>query len=464
MTDNPQDSWLGVLGIDVDQIRNKVQGVVSDVKTDVEQGIDSVVQGASQLYQAAANTVSQTVQKVENAAGQVVDTVKKDVDAAKAKALGDQSGKPVPRPIEADCKPEHGYVPGPKNHLLCATHGHVVDTDQGMIIANSVADYVKQGAAAALGSADVRDTVAGGSPSYVAGTPKDSLTGNGNASAGNSTFVTGEQKSALLQKATAIRQAAQGLFDAESAIESQGKGDKSAIETAKNMKGIADSMLQVANALDNVTGGDNADALNAAGKASQLGDGLLNAADTIIKINSASGQLKAFQDNPSKETAEAWARGVGDLFGDLAKYVPDVEPKFISDYWKGLLSAPANYINAFITMQNVYYGTIDKEAGLSQSTGVFDGKLFGQKATKLVSDDSWEGDLTDIYVPGYFLPKLGDGTAFTDFMIAHRKTEGMDLWHTDINVGKAVLLTAINRDVKDEDPAKSAWIAHVGKF
>jgi hypothetical protein len=468
MPTEDHDSWLSdALGVAVDKLRSAAQTVEDDA-TKAKDWVNKEADAAKDEVNKAADWVKGEVQKganwVKTEASNVAGAVQKGADAIKMKALGDQSGKPVPRPMEGDCKPEHGYVPGPKNHLLCATHGHVVDTAQQMIIANSVAAYLKQGAAAALQSADVRDDVAGGRPSYVAGTPKDSLQGGGTASAGDSTFVTGEQKGTLLQKATAIRKAAQGLFDAESAIESQGKGDKSAIETAKNIKGVADSMLQVANALDSIKGGENAGALGAAGKASELGDGLINAADTIIKINGASGQLKAFQDNPSKETAEAWARSVGDLFSGLAKYVPDVEPKFISDYWKGLLSAPANYINAFITMQNVYYGNIDKEAGLSQSTGLKGFAFIGHEATKRVSDGSWEGDLTDIYYPGYFLPKLADGTTFTGFMISHRKTEGMDLWHTDINVGKAVLLTAINRDVSDNDAAKSAWIGHVGKF
>jgi hypothetical protein len=161
MPTEDHDSWLGALGIDVDQIRNKVQGVVGDVETKVEQGIDSVVQGATQLYKDAENAVTQTVQKVENAGGQIVDAVKRGVDAAKMKALGDQSGKAVPRPIEADCKPEHGYVPGPKNHLLCATHGHVIDTDQGTIIAESVASYVKQGVPSVMAKAESADNAAG---------------------------------------------------------------------------------------------------------------------------------------------------------------------------------------------------------------------------------------------------------------------------------------------------------------
>ena len=58
MPTEDHDSWLGALGIDVDQIRNKVQGVVGDVETKVEQGIDSVVQGATQLYKDAENAVT----------------------------------------------------------------------------------------------------------------------------------------------------------------------------------------------------------------------------------------------------------------------------------------------------------------------------------------------------------------------------------------------------------------------
>ena len=319
-------------------------------------------------------------------------------------------------------------------------------------------------------NADLRADMSGklNSPSYVnAQNPNPNLSGGGTASAGNSTFVTGQQKSTLLGKATAIRSAAKKLVDAEAAIESQKKGDKSAIDTAKNLKSIADAMYQVANAIDGVTGDDNAEVLKKGGKMLELGDKLIEAADAISRVNSANSELDAFQANPSKETAEAWARSVGGLFNGLSKLVPDVEPKFISEYWKGLLSAPSNYIEAFITMQNVYYGNIDKEAGLSQSRGIpglRDIGLGGHAATKRVSDGSWEGDLTDIYFQGYFQPKLNDGKTFNDFMISHRKSEGMDLWDTDMRVGKAALLNAISRDVSDDETAKQSWMMHVGKF
>jgi len=46
--------------------------------------------------------------------------------------------------MQTDCYPVHGKVPGPKNHLLCSTHGHVLDVTAGTIIAESVAEYMKR--------------------------------------------------------------------------------------------------------------------------------------------------------------------------------------------------------------------------------------------------------------------------------------------------------------------------------
>jgi hypothetical protein len=442
------DDWMSGLGVDIGALRQAASDAVSsaaqslaDTASGVAQTISDTTVSAiqavsdSRLGQALGDTASSAVQVMGDTASSVVQSAESGVSSAV------QTVETVASTAAQDVK---------------AVGAAVID-DVTSLAGGATADIVN----------GLPPFQSGGplpQPSYVAGTPKASLQGGPTASAGDSTFVTGAQKGTLLQKATAIRSAAKSLFDAEAAIESQGKGDKSAIDTAKNLKGIADSMLQVANALDSVTGSDNTEALDAAGKASKLGDSLINAADAIIKVNDANNQLKAFQDNPSKETAEAWARGVGDLFSGLANFVPDVEPKFISDYWKGLLSAPKNYINAFITMQDVYYGNIDKEAGLSQSTGLKGFAFIGHEATKRVSDGSWEGDLTDIYYPAFALQKLADGTTFQNYMIAHRNTEGMDLWKTNINVGKAVLLTAISRDVSDDDPAKQVWMSYVGKF
>lgn len=71
---------------------------------------------------------------------------------------------PLPSPMLPDCKIVHGKVPGPKNHVLCAKHGHVVDTDAKMIIAASVADYKKRHAAPAAGARAGGTAAAAGAP------------------------------------------------------------------------------------------------------------------------------------------------------------------------------------------------------------------------------------------------------------------------------------------------------------
>lgn len=47
----------------------------------------------------------------------------------------------LPSPMQADCTPVHGKVRGPKNHVLCSKHGHVLDTDTHMVIAHDIRDY-----------------------------------------------------------------------------------------------------------------------------------------------------------------------------------------------------------------------------------------------------------------------------------------------------------------------------------
>jgi hypothetical protein len=51
--------------------------------------------------------------------------------------------------MPADCVLVHGKVHGPKNHVLCSKHGHVVDIAAKTVIAHSLAEYDKQHAAPA---------------------------------------------------------------------------------------------------------------------------------------------------------------------------------------------------------------------------------------------------------------------------------------------------------------------------
>lgn len=49
----------------------------------------------------------------------------------------------LPQPMAADCVIVHGKVPGPKNHVLCSTHDHIIDSDARTVIAHDLDEYKK---------------------------------------------------------------------------------------------------------------------------------------------------------------------------------------------------------------------------------------------------------------------------------------------------------------------------------
>ncbi len=51
---------------------------------------------------------------------------------------------PLPQPMAPDCDAVKGQVPGPPNHVLCGTHGHILDTSAKMVIAHDLDEYKKQ--------------------------------------------------------------------------------------------------------------------------------------------------------------------------------------------------------------------------------------------------------------------------------------------------------------------------------
>jgi hypothetical protein len=86
----------------------------------------------------------------------------------------------LPKPMASDCKVVHGQCPGPNNHVLCQTHHHVLDTDTHMIIADSVADYVKH---------HMPKAAAHGHESAGKGTPGQSTAANATQGASKTTQV-----------------------------------------------------------------------------------------------------------------------------------------------------------------------------------------------------------------------------------------------------------------------------------
>ncbi len=78
-------------------------------------------------------------------------------------------------PMLPDCKIVHGRVPGPRHHVLCTTHGHVVDDQKRIIIAGTLAEYIarngpRQSAAPARGPAHspTEPTHSGAGPAHPA--------------------------------------------------------------------------------------------------------------------------------------------------------------------------------------------------------------------------------------------------------------------------------------------------------
>ena len=63
---------------------------------------------------------------------------------AEAPAAPGPSGDALPQPMLPDCKPVHGQVPGPKNFVLCAMHGHILDTDKKLIVAHTLKEFEAQ--------------------------------------------------------------------------------------------------------------------------------------------------------------------------------------------------------------------------------------------------------------------------------------------------------------------------------
>jgi outer membrane protein OmpA-like peptidoglycan-associated protein len=48
---------------------------------------------------------------------------------------------PLPQPMAPDCDVVKGQVPGPPNHVLCGTHGHILDISAKMVIAHDLEEY-----------------------------------------------------------------------------------------------------------------------------------------------------------------------------------------------------------------------------------------------------------------------------------------------------------------------------------
>ena len=384
-------------------------------------------------------------------------------------------------------------------------------SDGKRLLAHELTHTVQQGAAAPLGAQALpagavsrqmvqRDMPAFNSgaslpsPSYVNGTPGSTLTGGPTASAGDSNFVSGttggpkkEGSNPLAAAKPAVEKINAGMKQFDGVAESvrklkDGKADikDDSNRVADTVIGFSKGMNSLASGLDGlINKGANSDPLKQHANANDYADRVVKAANVAAQASEASGALKNFQDHPSLETANAWADSVTGLFtqaGGLLDNIPDGwMPGFIKDYYKGLFTAPANYVNAFKTLMNLHYGAIDLEAGLEHNViGQVKHTQFAEEPGRSKdkwgkSNIVWKGALVPVFISAHFQPRSAGGLTLQEFMHAHQKSEGVDLYDVSLAAGKALLLGAILRDAPEEvinvetgETLKQRWAAYVG--
>jgi hypothetical protein len=304
------------------------------------------------------------------------------------------------------------------------------------------------------------------SPSYInARNPPSGLTDGPVASGGDSFFVAGGYQTQFFSRAADIMKLAQKFYDIEDKLEKKGKGiiswtdDDELIAAAKNVQGVADALTKLAKEIDAWSGSPNKDAITKGSKAVDYLGKFLNAMDAVRAVDQAQLAVENMEQKPNEATVEAWADSVGNLFdkaGGLIGMIPggDALPGFMTDYWKGLFSAPKNYIGAFKTMMKAHYRAIDEVTGYSSADK--------QAYDLLEAKTKWEGELTGIYAGAFMQPKDQDDHTLQDFMDNHHKVGGVNLYKATLDVGRALLLSAIASEVSDTDPSKQAWTNYVG--
>ncbi|MDQ3365471.1 MAG: DUF4157 domain-containing protein [Myxococcota bacterium] len=148
---------------------------------------------------------------------------------------------------------------------------------------------------------------------------------------------------------------------------------KEKLDIARAMEDIAGGALKAAKGISTVLHAtqDLKIPVEGAGKMMTIGKIFTDACRTV-KTFSTMAELKAFVANPGdKAKAAAWGKQVGKTFdtvGDLVTGITGVflpEPSFIGSYFKGLFSAPSNYIAYFQSIMDVYYGKLDEQVGMT---------------------------------------------------------------------------------------------------
>jgi len=259
--------------------------------------------------------------------------------------------------------------------------------------------------------------------------------------------------SQIAPNANKIKEAAAKIVDVATTVREDGThwyGDeKDKLNMAANLTDMASKMMSAASAMENITRGLDGGKLEGSAEVLDKATKLLRAADFIASLDPNHPSLVAFQNDPDDFTKAAdWANHIGDVFGKASGLIPDSIPGlpgFIPQYFKGLLSAPKNYVQVFIALQQDRINRIDSETGGSSAdTRVTDG------ATTF-----WEGPLSHLFYDAYFVKPPG----LQEFMHQNRYIAGVDLWETSESYGKALILGAV-QGISDDDK-RQLWSNYI---
>jgi hypothetical protein len=136
---------------------------------------------------------------------------------------------------------------------------------------------------------------------------------------------------------------------------------------------MAKALAVLASEIDSWSNSPNKDAIKKGSDAAKYVGYLLNAADFVVAAKDMELSIDNLNASNGEATVNAWADSIGNLFdkaGGLIDLIPDgAVPGFFKSYWKGLFSAPKNYIAAFKTIMKEHYDIVNEEGHVNTGDG-----------------------------------------------------------------------------------------------
>jgi hypothetical protein len=255
------------------------------------------------------------------------------------------------------------------------------------------------------------------------------------------------------EKAMAIKNLAAKLSSVAAQIKAKGKGvilsDNDKLAAASLLADVANKVTSLASAFEAVPS-------QLAGKTENISNAF-KAADFIANLldDKTLKEMEASPNDYSK--AKAWANHTADVFKKAGDLIPDkiagINTVWLS-YFKLLFASPAIFINAFSSLLEKRYETIDKETGLT-GTKYRQSAVEGEKRV-------WEGELSGVFIGAQFAD-ADSPEKLQDFMHGHREIGGLDLYALKKDVGKALLISEIEKQASLDQKVKDRWVKYLNK-